>query len=149
MPVFILTTRINAPMETCFDLARSIDLHLESMNHTGEKAIAGVTSGLIGKDETVTWQARHFGVTMKLTSRITDCDSPVLFSDEMLDGPFKMMAHRHIFEPRKGYTLMIDEFIYVSPMGIFGRIADALFLKKYMQGLIRRRNKLIKEKAES
>ncbi|MGO4878380.1 hypothetical protein ACEN2P_17390 [Pedobacter psychrotolerans] len=60
MAVIILKTQIAAPIEKCFDLCRSIDLHLKSMQHTDERAIDGRTSGLIGFHETVTWKARHF-----------------------------------------------------------------------------------------
>ena len=148
MPHFILSTKILAPIEVCFDLARSIELHIHSMAHTGEKAIAGVTSGLIGYGETVTWKARHFGAVMKLTSKITECRSPYVFSDEMLKGPFKMMAHKHTFEAKDGHTLMVDEFIYQSPLGILGKIADWLFLRKYMYNLIQNRNETIKQQAE-
>ena len=45
MPKFILTTKIYATPDVCFNLARSIDLHLDTMKHTAESAIAGVTSG--------------------------------------------------------------------------------------------------------
>lgn len=51
MPVIILHTQINAPIERCFDLSRSIDLHKISTAHTKEEAINGVTSGLINLDE--------------------------------------------------------------------------------------------------
>lgn len=149
MPSFILQTKIFANADACFDLARSIDLHLDTMKHTGEIAIAGITSGLIGLNETVTWKARHFGVTMKLTSKITACEIPVLFTDEMIAGPFKMMRHQHLFEQREGYTIMTDEFIYESPLGILGKLADTLFLRKYMQRLIEQRNRDIKQKAEA
>lgn len=149
MPTFVLRTQINAPIERCFDLARSIDLHLDTMKHTGERAIAGVTSGLIGLNETVTWKARHFGIVMTLTSKITECCSPKIFADEMLAGPFNMMKHRHVFEQKDGYTLMTDEFVYESPLGILGKLADALFLRNYMQNLIEHRNRVIKQKAES
>jgi hypothetical protein len=60
MPTINLTTEINAPIEICFDLSRSIDLHKHSMEHTGEEAIAGRTSGLIEDGEFVTWQAKTF-----------------------------------------------------------------------------------------
>lgn len=60
MPLIILHTRINAPLEICFDLARSIDLHQESMKHTGEQAVAGTTKGLIELGELVTWKAKHW-----------------------------------------------------------------------------------------
>ncbi|NEU10154.1 SRPBCC family protein [Flavihumibacter sp. R14] len=149
MPNILLSTRINAPVEVCFNLARSIDLHLDTMKHTGERAIAGTTSGLIGLHETVTWKARHFGVSLKLTSKITECVYPVTFADEMVDGPFKMMKHRHVFEQMQGYTLMTDKFVYESPLGILGYLADLLFLRKYMQNLIEHRNQVIKQKAES
>lgn len=148
MPRFTLRTNIKAPAEVCFDLARNIDLHLETMAHTGEIAIAGVTEGLIGLNDTVTWRARHFGVVMELTSKITECSYPIVFADEMANGPFKMLQHRHLFEQKDGYTLMTDEFIYESPFGILGRLADKLFLKKYMKTLINQRNFFIKQKAE-
>jgi ligand-binding SRPBCC domain-containing protein len=129
MPLIILHTRINAPLEICFDLARSIDLHQESMKHTGEQAVAGITEGLIELGESVTWKARHFGIVMKLTSRITEFSFPDMFVDEMVDGPFHTMKHRHIFQVKEGYTLMVDEFEYKSPLGILGKVADLLFLK--------------------
>jgi hypothetical protein len=62
MPKIELFTEINAPIEKVLDLARSIDLHMESTKKTGEMAIAGKTSGLIGFGETVTWRALHFGI---------------------------------------------------------------------------------------
>ena len=71
METILLETIINAPIEVCFDTARSIDMHLESMHHTGERAIAGRTSGYIGAGETVTWRARHFGISFRMTVRIT------------------------------------------------------------------------------
>lgn len=149
MPQFILKTHIHAPIEVCFDLARSIDLHMDTMKHTGEKAIAGVTSGLIGLNETVTWQAKHFGVNMKLTSKITECEFPILFSDEMVKGPFKMMRHKHLFKQKEGYTLMVDEFEFKSPFGILGNLVNAVILTNYMENLIKQRNRVIKLSAES
>src|ERR1700754_4413818 len=107
MPPIELLTHINAPIETVFDLSRSIDLHLESTKHTGERAIAGKTSGLIGLGETVTWQARHFGIRQNLTSKITRFEYPTLFVDEMVNGAFKSFRHEHHFSNEgAGQTLM-------------------------------------------
>lgn len=99
MPHIKLETIINAPIERCFDLARSIDLHKISTGNTQEEAIAGTTSGLIGLNETVTWRARHFGVRQTLTSKITEFERPHFFVDEMLEGAFKSIYHKHIFRP--------------------------------------------------
>jgi len=48
MAVIELSTLIRAPRERVFDLARSIDAHQDSTGGTEERAVAGVTKGLIG-----------------------------------------------------------------------------------------------------
>jgi len=74
-------TSIRAPIERCFDLARSVEAHLAGNRHWGEAAVAmsGVTAGLIGLGERVTWRARHFGVLQTLTTEITAMDRPGTF----------------------------------------------------------------------
>lgn len=148
MPIVRLETYIKAPKTVVFDFARSIDLHQISTAHTNEKAIAGRTSGLIELGETVTWKAKHFGVVQQLSSKITAMDIPDYFVDEMISGAFKSIRHEHIFEERGAGTLMTDIFAYSSPLGILGKLADALFLKRYLTKLLIRRNHVIKEYAE-
>lgn len=149
MPTITLTTHINAPLTRCFDLSRSIDLHLISTKHTGEKAIAGVTKGLIGLHETVTWRANHFGIWQNLTSKITEFDRPNYFVDEMVKGAFKSFRHKHHFEAEGDGTLMTDVFTFESPLGILGKIFNGLILTSYMKNLLERRNDVIKQVAES
>ena len=149
MPRIELRTEINAPKEIVFDLSRSIDLHKISTEHTNEEAISGKTSGLIGLNESVTWKAKHFGIYQILTSRITEFKQPDLFSDEMVQGSFKRFRHEHHFTDFNGGTLMIDYFNYKSPFGFLGKIADILFLEKYMTDLLKKRNTTIKEIAET
>jgi ligand-binding SRPBCC domain-containing protein len=143
-----LSTSINAPIARCFDLARSIDLHVESTKQTGEKAIAGRISGLIELGETVTWRAKHLGIRQNLTSKIIAFDYPNSFTDEMVEGAFKSIRHEHLFYPANGGTLMKDVFMFESPLGIFGRLANFLFLRRYMTNLLKTRNQVIKEAAE-
>ncbi len=148
MPVINLITHINAPIAKCFDLSRSIDLHMESTRQTGETAIAGRTSGLIALGETVTWRAKHFGVWQTLISKITQFDYPVSFTDEMISGAFKSFKHQHLFFDIDGKTLMKDVFQFESPLGILGAIANRLILIKYMRRLLEQRNAVIKKVAE-
>ena len=143
-----LHTYINSDIKTCFDLARNIDFHQESLIHSKEKAIAGKTSGLITMGESVTWEATHFGIKQQLTSKITAFDAPNYFVDEMVSGAFKSFKHEHIFKTEGNQTLMIDKFYFESPFGIFGKLANKLFLKNYMIKLLATRNSLLKEKAE-
>ena len=150
MPEIELKTQIQAPVDRCFDLSRSIDLHMLSTQQTNEIAVAGVITGLIGLNESVTWKARHFGVWQKLTSEITEFKYPDYFVDEMVKGAFKSFRHEHYFkEKENNMTEMIDKFSYESPLGILGSLADKLFLKRYMTDLLDKRNQTIKEVAES
>ncbi|MCC6676507.1 MAG: SRPBCC family protein [Phycisphaerales bacterium] len=137
MPTIILTAEIRAPIERCFDLARSIDFHCESMKHTGERAIAGVTTGLISSGDTVTWRARHLGFWRHLTSRVTVMDRPRLFVDEQVRGAFRFFRHEHRFEELSpGLTGLTDTFEFGSPCGALGHTANAMFLTRYMRSLL-------------
>lgn len=142
-------TKIQAPKERVFNLSRSVDLHQISTAHTNEKAIAGITSGLIGLNESVTWQAKHLGFTQQLTSKITTFDFPNSFIDEMTKGAFKKMKHLHEFSSEGPFTVMTDEFEFESPMGIIGRFVNWLYLEKYLTKLLVQRNEFIKEFAET
>ena len=144
-----LSTPINAPIGRCFDLSRSIDLHMQSTKQTGEQAIAGRTSGLIELGETVTWRAKHFGIWQNLTSKITEFEYPNHFTDEMISGAFKAFRHEHMFFAVNNQTVMKDIFAFESPYGRLGRLANFLFLGRYMQKLLKERNRVIKEAAET
>ena len=149
MPVIHLQTLINAPRERVFDLARSIDAHQSSAEDTGERAVAGVTSGLLGPNEEVTWEARHFGMKQRLKVKMTQLTQPSHFQDVMLEGAFKHMRHDHTFEDQDGKTLMTDRFEFGAPLGILGIIAERLFLTSYMRHFIVKRNQILQRIAEA
>jgi ligand-binding SRPBCC domain-containing protein len=150
MPVIQIETIIHAPIDRVFNLARSIDLHQVSAGKTNEKAIAGKTTGLIELGDEVTWQARHFGVQQKLSVRITAMNRPHDFTDQMIRGAFKRFDHQHqFFSESDQTTRMVDVFDYTSPFGLLGKMADALFLKRYMTEFLNERNQVIKAVAES
>jgi len=145
-----ITTRIAAPRERCFDLARSVELHLRSTGSSGEEVVGGVASGLLGPDHTVTWRARHFGVRQVLTSRITAFDRPRHFRDCMVRGAFRRFAHDHYFEEDPaGGTVMRDVFDYAAPLGLLGRLAERLVLTRYLRRFLIERNRYLKAVAES
>ena len=97
---FMCTTAISAPCERVFALSLSIDAHMASMSASGERAVAGVTSGEIGLGEEVTWRARHFGVRWTMTSRVVELERPHRFVDQQVRGPFGSFRHVHEFEQR-------------------------------------------------
>ncbi|WP_262152320.1 SRPBCC family protein [Chryseobacterium foetidum] len=143
-----LTTIINSDIQTVFDLSRDIDLHQKSTFKTGEKAIAGRTSGMIELGETVTWRAKHLGFYQTHTSKITEMEKPSKFTDVMLKGRFKSFKHQHLFKTRGKQTIMTDILEFESPAGIIGKLFNYFFLKNYMTEFLTERNKVIKLTAE-
>jgi ligand-binding SRPBCC domain-containing protein len=143
---------IAAPAEICFDAARDLDLHQESLAWTGERIVGGRASGLIELGETVTWQARHLGVTQRMTVAITAFDRPRHFRDEMLKGAFRLFEHDHFFEDASAggnvATLMRDVLEFESPFGPVGRWFNRVYLTGYMERLLRARNEVVKRAAE-
>ena len=144
-----LTSFIAAPIERVFDLSRSINLHQISTASSNEKAIDGVLTGLINKDETVTWQAKHLFKTRLFTSKITEMKSPDFFIDEMIKGDFTSFHHEHHFKAAHNGTIMIDIVNFETPYGKIGKMANAIFLKRYLQKFLIKRNEVIKDYAET
>lgn len=149
MPTIRLETFIAASPERCFDLSLSVDLHRHSVAHTHERPIAGVTTGVMRLGDIVTWEAVHFGIKQHLTTKITAYERPHYFIDEMIHGIFQELKHHHTFVPQPSGTLMIDTFTFRAPLGILGRMVDALVLTRYMQGLLLTRNRYLKQAAEA
>jgi ligand-binding SRPBCC domain-containing protein len=149
MPTIHLTTFIGAPAERVFDLSRNVDLHKKSMEKHKEKAVAGIQSGLVQKDDTITWSAKHLFKTRTLRSRITAMERPELFIDEQLEGDFKMMKHEHHFKPCENGTIMIDLFHFEIPYGNLGKLFNRFYFIRYMKRMLEHRNKMIKEFAET
>ncbi|WP_426996713.1 SRPBCC family protein [Pseudarthrobacter sp. N5] len=133
---FVCRTESAIPRERLFDLARSIDAHVDSMDSSGERAVDGVTSGLIGEGQDVTWRARHFGVPLTMTSRVTSLQFPERFVDAQVKGPFKSFRHVHEFEATDAGSIMTDRVAFTAPFGVLGRLAEKLVLRRYLERLI-------------
>lgn len=148
MTTIHLTTDMNAEIGKCFDLARDIDAHMLSADGTNERAIAGRTKGLCELGDTITWEAKHFGVKQTLTVEIVKFARPHFFEDKMVKGAFRSMRHEHYFEERMGKTIMTDKFEYEVPFGIIGLVFDRVILKNYMTKFLETRNRIMKSIVE-
>ena len=145
-------TIIDAPIERCFDLSRSVEVHLVANIHSGEQALAigGITSGLVQLNQQVIWRAKHFGVWQNLTSKYTVMQPPNYFQAIMVKGIFRSMQADHFFRTLpSGATEMKDIFRVAAPLPVLGPLAEMLFLRRYMLALLRERNAVIKQIAES
>lgn len=148
MPVVEVHTAIRAPIERVFDLCRSVDAHTASTAGSGERAVAGRTTGLLELGESVTWSARHFGWRWRLTSRIVAYDRPRHFRDAMVAGVFRRFDHDHWFRADGDVTQVVDCFDYTSPLGGLGRLADALLVRGHLQRFLTDRMATIRRLAE-
>ena len=150
MPQVIIETFIAAHRERCFDLARSVDAHCETAGFTSERAVPpGKLTGLLEVGDLVTFEGRHLGIKQRLTARITEMDAPRTFVDEQVKGAFTWLRHLHEFEPASGGTLMRDTIEWKSPLGILGRVADVLAVRRHLQAFVTRKQHALKVLAES
>lgn len=143
-----ITTWINAPIARCFDLARSVDAHLESASHTGERVIVGPTTGLLGLGDEITWEAKHFGITQRLSAKITAFEPPAFFQDRMIQGAFKFLEHDHLFEAQDRGTLMTDLLRFQAPLGPLGWVAERILVGPHMRKFLVQRAAVLKKLAE-
>ena len=149
MPTIRLATSIDAPPERCFDLARDVAAHVRSTLGTDERAVGGVTVGLLELGDEVTWEARHLGIRQRLTVRISRFERPRMFEDVMVRGAFASLRHVHEFVPRDGGTTMLDTFTFESPLGPLGAIVDRVYLAGYMRRFLISRANELRRMAES
>lgn len=148
MPRIELELYVDAPIERVFDLARDVDAHVASTPGTEERAVGGKTTGLLELGDEVTWEARHLGVLQRLTSRITAFERPNHFRDSMVSGAFRRFDHDHHFVSEGGGTRCRDVFDFDAPLGPLGRIAERLFLERYMRRFLVTRMQILRSLAE-
>lgn len=149
MPIIRHEISIHAPIQVCFDLARTVEVHAGKTLLTKQIAIEGITFGLMERGDFVTWETTHLGMKQKLTSQVIEMVKPYRFTDAMVRGAFHSFTHTHEFIEWGTETSMIDTFSYKSPFGILGKAANHLFLEKYMSHFIARHAQKVKRIAEA
>ena len=138
-------TEIDAPIERCFDAARDVKLHVESASFSHEKLVApGKLDGLLETGDLVCFEWRHFGIRQRFCARIVEVDRPRRFVDEMTRGTFRWMRHVHSFYENGLLTIMRDDVTWAAPLGILGRLADALFLERHMRWFVETKQRALK-----
>lgn len=142
---FERTTRLSATADEAFSLSLSVDFHLESFAHSGERLVGGLPAGELGPNDTVTWKARHFGVWWTMSSVISEYDRPHYFVDQQSKGPFKSFRHEHHFEPAADGCTMRDVVEMQAPFGPLGSLVGLLILNRHIEQLIDLRNSQLAE----
>lgn len=136
MPTVVVVTQIHAPIERCFDFARSVKAHELSSVSTRERVVSNHPVDLLALNDVVTFEASHLLVRQRLSARVVEFDRPFRFVDEMESGVFKRLRHLHEFREIDGSTFMKDTIVWTSPLGILGHIADFFVVKRHLRTFI-------------
>ena len=83
---------------------------------------------------------------LKWVTEITQVKEPDYFVDIQHKGPFRSWHHQHLFRAIAGGVEMSDVVHYQPPLGILGRMANRLFLKKQLDDLFDYRRAKIEER---
>ena len=84
------------------------------------------------------------GIPTKWVTEITQVKDKKYFVDEQRFGPYSLWHHKHFIKAIPGGVEMIDIVDYKLPLGILGRIAHTLFVKRQLNQIFNYRyNKLI------
>jgi hypothetical protein len=141
---------IRASVQQCFDLTRSIDVHIYTARSIAGKAVSGKTSGLAELGDVTTWSARFFGLRFALTTRVIALHAPYEFSERLEHGRFKTFEHVYsLHDLSNGTTELEDTFTFVSPFGLLGTLFDTYVLQQLMRRVMETRLDDIKHLAET
>lgn len=85
------------------------------------------------------------GVKTNWVTEITHVQKGEFFVDEQRFGPYRMWHHEHHFQQEGGEILMTDKVSYKIPFGIFGHLAQMLFVKRQLKGIFNYRVRALEE----
>lgn len=72
-------------------------------------------------------------------TEITQVQEPFHFVDDQQSGPFKIWTHKHTFKSVEGGIEMTDEVTYAVPFGLFGLLANWLFVSREVSAIFNHR----------
>ncbi len=142
-------THIKAPIQHCFDLARSIDFHKLSAGPIKEESVAGCMTGLIGYNQHALMKSELWGLQFCTEIKIVKFNPPFFLSYEITDSRFISVFHDYYFYDISEETVMINHFYYQTKWGLPGELFRFLFLEKFLSRMITKRNDLLREYAET
>ncbi|WP_343689457.1 SRPBCC family protein [Chitinophaga sp.] len=85
------------------------------------------------------------GIPLRWMTEITHVKEGEYFVDEQREGPYGLWHHQHHFEAVEGGVKMTDIVHYSLPLGILGRLAHALFVRRQLEGIFAYRKQRVQE----
>jgi ligand-binding SRPBCC domain-containing protein len=151
MPHLAFVTEIVAPQDAVWKFHDSLDA-LPKITPPGTRVHIPNPPARLEKGVQFTLIARQSPIPIPLhwEVRYADYEPPLRFVDEQVKGPFAKWRHEHRFEALpNGNTLLRDTIEYEPPFWIFGKIADALFIRRQLNAMFAYRHTATKRALES
>ena len=111
---------VNAPIERCFDITRSIEAHEDTSILIGGRAVSGTTTGLSELGDETTWSAGFFGLRFKVRTRIEELEAPIRICEKRVSGIPRPFDHTYVLGLVDGGVLIEDHFNIGFPFGALG-----------------------------
>ncbi|MCU0379668.1 MAG: SRPBCC family protein [Chitinophagaceae bacterium] len=149
MPKIHITSFFKAPVDRVFDLSRNLALRKKSLHVGKEQLLSSSGDSLVHAGETITLRAKHLGKSREITARITELNQPLRFTEEQVKGDLKSYRHEYHFKATDNGTILIDILEFEGPRDLLGSLASTFFLKSYLESMLRKKNELLKQYAET
>lgn len=123
---------IDRPPETVFAFHADISNHPRTCPPEQREQILHGAGQPLHDGTRILFRAKHGGRWRTLEAEIAEWDPPKGFVSRQMHGPFRSWTHRHTFRPFQRGTLLTDQIEYRVPYGLFGLLANRLWLGRHL-----------------
>ncbi len=85
------------------------------------------------------------GITIPWVTEITHLREQEYFVDEQRFGPYQFWHHQHHFTSTDGGVEIQDIVNYALPVGVFGKLAHGVFVRRQLEEIFNYRQKALEE----
>ena len=140
------TQLINASLDDCWNFFSSPkNLKVITPDYMGFEIIDGVADTMYA-GQLIQYYVRPVkGIPLKWVTEITQVRDKEFFIDEQRFGPYRLWHHQHFFKEVENGVEMRDIVHYALPLGLLGRLARRLFIKKQLRTIFDYRYQKVNE----
>jgi ligand-binding SRPBCC domain-containing protein len=92
----------------------------------------------------IDYRVRVGPLPVRWRTRITTGEPGRRFADLQERGPYRFWWHEHTFQADGPRTVMEDRVYYTAPLGLFGRLANAIFIRSTLTKIVQHRGDVIR-----